>query len=105
MWKAALAGAVALAMVDSFSISQNGFGITQAAADEIVVTEGTDAQAEVSVRLSENGRAVTSKGADPDTLVASAKAYLGGLNKLIARRQRGSLDVAAEPRIHSTDVG
>lgn len=40
MWKAALAGAVALAMVDSFSISQNGFGITQAAADEIVVTEG-----------------------------------------------------------------
>src|SRR5256885_833909 len=40
------------------------------------VTEGTDAQAEVSVRLSENGRTVTSKGADPDTLVASAKAYL-----------------------------
>src|SRR5262249_15750165 len=36
------------------------------------VTEGTDAQAEVSVRLSENGRAVTAKGADPDTLVASA---------------------------------
>ena len=47
------------------------------------VTEGTDAQAEVSVRLSENGRSVTSKGADPDTLVASAKAYLGALNKLI----------------------
>src|SRR4029078_254098 len=46
------------------------------------VTEGTDAQAEVSVRLSQDGRAVTSKGADPDTLVASAKAYLGALNKL-----------------------
>ena len=46
------------------------------------VTEGTDAQAEVSVRLSENGRAVTAKGADPDTLVASAKAYLAALNKL-----------------------
>jgi LeuA allosteric (dimerisation) domain len=29
------------------------------------VTEGTDAQAEVSVRLSEQGRAVTAKGADP----------------------------------------
>jgi 2-isopropylmalate synthase len=71
------------------------------------VTEGTDAQAEVSVRLSENGRAVTSKGADPDTLVASAKAYLGALNKLVARRQRGNLDalVVAERRIHSTDVG
>src|ERR1700751_2675120 len=41
------------------------------------VTEGTDAQAEVSVRLSENGRSVTSKGADPDTLVASPQGYLG----------------------------
>jgi len=71
------------------------------------VTEGTDAQAEVSVRLSENGRSVTSKGADPDTLVASAKAYLGALNKLIARRQRGAFDsmAAQERRIHSTDVG
>jgi 2-isopropylmalate synthase len=65
------------------------------------VTEGTDAQAEVSVRLSENGRAVTAKGADPDTLVASAKAYLGALNKLLSRRLRGSAD---ERRIHSTDV-
>jgi 2-isopropylmalate synthase len=74
------------------------------------VTEGTDAQAEVSVRLSENGRAVTAKGADPDTLVASAKAYLSALNKLVARRLRGksseSLDMAmGERRIHSTDVG
>ena len=40
------------------------------------VTHGTDAQAEVSVRLSESGKSVTAKGADPDTLVASAKAYL-----------------------------
>ncbi|MBM0205239.1 2-isopropylmalate synthase [Micromonospora sp. STR1s_5] len=40
------------------------------------VTEGTDAQAEVSVRLAAEGRSVTSRGADPDTLVASAKAYL-----------------------------
>src|SRR3954449_6877804 len=53
------------------------------------VTEGTDAQAEVSVRLSEGGRAVTAKGADPDTLVASAKAYLGALTKLMVRRSRG----------------
>jgi len=71
------------------------------------VTEGTDAQAEVSVRLSENGRSVTSRGADPDTLVASAKAYLGALNKLMIRRQRGQLDTVAPPqrRIHSTEVG
>ena len=71
------------------------------------VTEGTDAQAEVSVRLSENGRAVTAKGADPDTLVASAKAYLAALNKLVARRLRGTGEAIAvgERRIHSTDVG
>ena len=71
------------------------------------VTEGTDAQAEVSVRLAEAGRSVTARGADPDTLVASAKAYLGALNKLVARRQRGKAEmlVVGEPRIHSTDVG
>ena len=70
------------------------------------VTQGTDAQAEVTVRLAESGRSVTAKGADPDTLVASAKAYLGALNKLMSRRQAG----AAEPlvptrRLHSTEVG
>ncbi|MGH6670959.1 MAG: 2-isopropylmalate synthase [Xanthobacteraceae bacterium] len=72
------------------------------------VTEGTDAQAEVSVRLAENGRSVTAKGADPDTLVASAKAYLAALNKLVARRARtGKLEPIAvgERRIHSTDAG
>ncbi len=52
------------------------------------VTEGTDAQAEVSVRLEDtlSGRSVTGRAADPDTLVASAKAYIAGLNKLDARR-------------------
>jgi 2-isopropylmalate synthase len=69
------------------------------------VTEGTDAQAEVSVRLSENGRAVTSKGSDPDTLVASAKAYLGALNKLLIKRARGDGLVVGERRIHSTEAG
>src|SRR6201993_1764582 len=67
------------------------------------VTEGTDAQAEVSVRLSENGKSVTAKGADPDTLVASARAYLAALNKLVARRAPGKLEPIslAERRIHS----
>jgi 2-isopropylmalate synthase len=70
------------------------------------VTQGTDAQAEVSVRLSESGRSVTAKGADPDTLVASAKAYLGALNKLMSRRQKGQSEpLVAERRVHSTDVG
>ncbi|WP_368856113.1 alpha-isopropylmalate synthase regulatory domain-containing protein, partial [Klebsiella pneumoniae] len=52
------------------------------------VTEGTDAQAEVSVRLKVGERSVTARGADPDTLVASAKAYLSALNKLSAQAVR-----------------
>jgi len=69
------------------------------------VTKGTDAQAEVSVRLAENGKSVTAKGADPDTLVASAKAYLGALNKLMVKRQKGKPEalVVPERRIHSTE--
>ena len=52
------------------------------------VTEGTDAQGEVSVRLESQGRISTGKGADTDTLVASARAYVSALNKLIARQNR-----------------
>ncbi|MEM8685833.1 MAG: 2-isopropylmalate synthase [Pseudomonadota bacterium] len=52
------------------------------------VTAGTDAQAEVSVKLEENGKTVTGRGADTDTMVASAKAYVSALNKLIVRRER-----------------
>jgi 2-isopropylmalate synthase len=60
------------------------------------VTEGTDAQAEVSVRLSADDRSVTSRAADPDTLVASAQAYLGALNKLLSRGARLHAQHAAE---------
>jgi 2-isopropylmalate synthase len=60
------------------------------------VTEGTDAQAEVSVRLAADGRSVTARAADPDTLVASAQAYLGALNKLLARGGRMHAQHAAE---------
>jgi len=52
------------------------------------VTEGTDAQAEVSVRLAEDSRVVTGRGADTDTMVASAKAYVAALNKLMVKRQK-----------------
>ena len=60
------------------------------------VTQGTDAQAEVSVRLADatEGKSVTAKAADPDTLVASAKAYIGALNKLFAKRGRLHSQVA-----------
>ena len=62
------------------------------------VTEGTDAQAEVSVRLGEEGSSVTARAADPDTLAASARAYLSALNKLMQRAARGG----HERRLHST---
>jgi len=52
------------------------------------VTEGTDAQAEVTVRLEEDGRTVNGQGADHDTLVASARAYVNALNKLLIKREK-----------------
>ncbi len=52
------------------------------------VTAGTDAQAEVTVRLEEEGKTVNGQGADTDTLVASCKAYLHALNKLLVKRQK-----------------
>jgi 2-isopropylmalate synthase len=52
------------------------------------VTEGTDAQAEVTVRLEEGQKVVTGRGADTDTMVASAKAYVAALNKLSTKRDR-----------------
>jgi 2-isopropylmalate synthase len=52
------------------------------------VTEGTDAQAEVTVRLEENGKTVNGQAADTDTLVASCRAYLSALNKLLTKREK-----------------
>ncbi len=51
------------------------------------VTEGTDAQATVSVRMEEDGKIVTGQSADTDTVVASAKAYVSALNRLLVRRE------------------
>ena len=52
------------------------------------VTEGTDAQATVSVRLEEDGMIATGQSANTDTVVASAKAYVNALNRLIVRREK-----------------
>ncbi len=52
------------------------------------VTEGTDAQARTTVRLEEGGKMVDGQGADTDTIVASARAYLHALNKLLVKRAR-----------------
>ena len=52
------------------------------------VTEGTDAQATVSVRIEEKGKTTVGQAADTDTLVASANAYLSALNKMIIKRDK-----------------
>ncbi len=54
----------------------------------LAVTEGTDAQATVRVRMEEGGKIVNGQSADTDTVVASAKAYVNALNKLIVRREK-----------------
>ena len=46
------------------------------------ITTGTQAQGEVTVRLSKSGRIVNGVGTDPDIVAASAKAYISALNKL-----------------------
>ena len=56
------------------------------------VTQGTDAQAEVTVRLDENGRTVNGQSADTDTIVASVKAYVSALNKLLEKRKKSAPD-------------
>ncbi len=60
------------------------------------VTEGTDAQATVSVRLEEDGVIATGQSANTDTVVASAKAYIHALNRLIVRR--GKMGQGADSR-------
>ena len=52
------------------------------------ITGSTDAQGEVTVRLQNAGRVVNGVGADPDIIVASAKAYLSALNKLHSKHER-----------------
>jgi 2-isopropylmalate synthase len=52
------------------------------------VTGGTDAQAEVTVRLEEDGRTVNGQAADIDSIVASARAYVAALSKLLVKREK-----------------
>src|ERR1035437_5935666 len=52
------------------------------------VTQGTESQGEVTVRLQKGGRIVNGVGADTDIVVASAKAYLSALNKLHSKVER-----------------
>ncbi len=52
------------------------------------ITSGTDAQGEVTVRLERGGRIVNGQGADTDIVIASAKAYINALNKILAAAER-----------------
>ncbi|MEJ2321495.1 MAG: 2-isopropylmalate synthase [Gammaproteobacteria bacterium] len=47
------------------------------------ITSGTDAQGEVTVRLEQDGRIINGQGADTDIVIASAKAYINGINRLL----------------------
>ncbi|MFZ4651013.1 MAG: 2-isopropylmalate synthase [Rubrivivax sp.] len=53
-----------------------------------ITTGSTESQGEVTVRLQHSGRVVNGVGADPDIVVASAKAYLAALNKLHSKADR-----------------
>ncbi|VBB42396.1 2-isopropylmalate synthase [uncultured Desulfatiglans sp.] len=61
------------------------------------ISGGMDAQGEVTVRLQENGLVALGKGADPDIITASAKAFLNGLNRLEYMKRNPS--ISAEERI------
>ncbi|HVC13031.1 MAG TPA: alpha-isopropylmalate synthase regulatory domain-containing protein, partial [Burkholderiales bacterium] len=52
------------------------------------VTQGTESQGEVTVRLAKGGRVVNGVGADTDIVVASAKAYISALNRLQSKMER-----------------
>jgi 2-isopropylmalate synthase len=52
------------------------------------ITSGTDAQGEVTVRLEKGGRIVNGQGADTDIVIASAKAYLNAVNKILRPLER-----------------
>jgi len=52
------------------------------------ISNGPQSQGEVTIRLSHSGRIVNGVGADPDIIVASARAYLSGLNKLHSKVER-----------------
>ncbi|TAK55676.1 MAG: 2-isopropylmalate synthase, partial [Dehalococcoidia bacterium] len=61
------------------------------------VTEGIDAQGEVTIRVETNGRSYVGRGADTDIIVASAKAYMNALNRMLAVERRRDTEVRTNP--------
>jgi 2-isopropylmalate synthase len=66
------------------------------------VTEGMDAQATVTVRIEDGGRIATGQSADTDTVVASVKAYVNALNRMIVRKEKLGSDLR---EVSYKDVG
>jgi 2-isopropylmalate synthase len=61
------------------------------------VTQGIDAQGEVTIRVESNGRTYVGRGADTDIIVASAKAYMNALNRLLFVQRRADSEVRTSP--------
>ena len=51
------------------------------------VTEGIDAIGEVLIRIESDGVTYTGRGADTDIIVASGKAYMNALNRLLSTKK------------------
>ena len=63
------------------------------------ITAGTDAQGEVTVRLEDDNLSSQAKGSDPDIIVASAKAYINALNRLIFKKTKSIKENSASLKI------
>jgi len=61
------------------------------------ITEGIDAQGEVTIRIESDGRSYVGRGADTDIIVASAKAYMNALNRLLSIQRRADSEVRTSP--------
>ena len=63
------------------------------------ITAGTDAQGEVTVRLEDENLTSQAKGSNPDIIVASAKAYINALNKLIFKKSKSISEKTSEIKV------
>ncbi len=79
-------GAVDAAFKAIDSIVQSGTQLLLYSVNNI--TTGTDAQGEVTVRLERGGRVVNGQGSDTDIVIASAKAYVNALNRIVSGQVR-----------------
>ena len=63
------------------------------------ITAGTDAQGEVTIRLEDGSLTSQAKGSDPDIIVASAKAYINSLNRLIFKKSKSMANEISQLKI------